>query len=124
MEKMNNTLFAHWNTDSSGNPISEQLSETQKVSPIHLCVQLNQIPDDFQEISVSIGNTVLSEVFDTDVIGTNNSDIIDVHKNSTFSINVSLISITFLINELYWLLLDESVLSLTGLVKSEDDFLP
>ena len=72
MEKINNTLFAHWNTDSSGNPVSEQLSETQKVSPIHLCVQLNQIPDDFQEISVSIGNTVLSEVFDTDVIGTNN----------------------------------------------------
>lgn len=69
---MNNTLFAHWNTDSSGNPISEQLSETQKVSPIHLCVQLNQIPDDFQEIRVSIGNAVLSEVFDTDVIGTNN----------------------------------------------------
>lgn len=72
MERINNTLFAHWNTDSHGNPVSEQLSETQKISPIHLCIQLDQIPDDFQEIRVSIGNTVLSEVFDTDVIGTNN----------------------------------------------------
>lgn len=72
MKRINNTLFAHWNTDSSGNPVSEQLSETQKISPIHLCIQLNQIPDDFQEIRVSIGDTVLSEVFDSDVIGANN----------------------------------------------------
>lgn len=72
MDRINNTLFAHWNTDSHGNPVSVQLTETQKVSPIHLCVQLNQIPDDFQEIRVTIGNSVLSEVFDGDVIGDNN----------------------------------------------------
>ena len=72
MERINNTLFAHWNTDSSGNPISEQLSETQKVSPIHLCVQLNQIPDDFQGFEVRRGNTILSEVYDTQPIGQNN----------------------------------------------------
>ena len=47
MDKMNDTLFAHWNTDAYGNPISVQLTETQKISPIHLCIQLNQIPDDF-----------------------------------------------------------------------------
>ena len=52
MDKINNTLFAHWNTDSNGNPISEHITETQKVSPIHLCVQLNQIPDDFQSLAV------------------------------------------------------------------------
>lgn len=71
MERINNTLFAHWNTDSSGNPVSEQVSETQKVSPIHLCIQLNQIPDDFQSLNVRIENTILSEVFDNDVIGEN-----------------------------------------------------
>ena len=72
MERINNTLFAHWNTDSSGNPVSEQLSETQKVSPIHLCVQLNQIPDDFQDFEVRRGDTILSEVYDTQPIGQNN----------------------------------------------------
>ena len=72
MDKINDTLFAHWNTDSHGNPVSVQLTETQKVSPIHLCIQLNQIPDDFQEIRVTIDNTILSEVFDSDVIGDNN----------------------------------------------------
>lgn len=72
MDKINNTLFAHWNTDSNGNPISEHITETQKVSPIHLCVQLNQIPDDFQEFTVRIGDLVLSEVFDSETIGENN----------------------------------------------------
>lgn len=72
MERINDTLFAHWNTDSNGNPVSEQLSETQKVSPIHLCVQLNQIPDDFQAFEVRHGNTVLSEVFDSQTIDANN----------------------------------------------------
>ena len=72
MDKINNTLFAHWNTDSNGNPISEHITETQKVSPIHLCVQLNQIPDDFQSLTVKIGSTVLSEVYDYDTIGANN----------------------------------------------------
>ena len=72
MDKMNDTLFAHWNTDAHGNPISVQLTETQKISPIHLCIQLNQIPDDFQELRVSIDGSVLSEVFDSDTIGINN----------------------------------------------------
>lgn len=72
MDKINNTLFAHWNTDPNGNPISEHVTETQKVSPIHLCVQLNQIPDDFQELTVKIGSTILSEVYDSEVIGANN----------------------------------------------------
>lgn len=71
MERINNTLFAHWNTDSSGNPVSEYVSETQKVSPLHLCIQLNQIPDDFQSLNVRINGTLLNEVYDYDTIGQN-----------------------------------------------------
>ena len=72
MENINNTLFAHWNTDSNGNPISVKCDEQQKVSPIHLCIQLNQIPDNVQEFSVSINGERLSEVFDSENIGHNN----------------------------------------------------
>ena len=72
MDRINDTLFAHWNTDSNGNPVSVACNETQVVSPIHLCVQLNQIPDDLQQFTVTIGNTRLSEVFDSETIGANN----------------------------------------------------
>ena len=72
MDRINDTLFAHWNTDSNGNPVSVACNETQVVSPIHLCVQLNQIPDDLQQFTVTIGNTRLSEVFDSETIGENN----------------------------------------------------
>ena len=72
MDRINGTLFAHWHTDSNGNPVSIACTETQKVSPIHYCIQLNQIPDDTQLIEVKIGNTILSEVYDSQTIGQNN----------------------------------------------------
>ena len=75
MDKINDTLFAHWNTDSNGNPQSVACTETQKISPIHYCIQLNQIPDDSALIQIKIGSTVLSEVFDSQPIGTNNYKI-------------------------------------------------
>ena len=72
MDRINGTLFAHWHTDNNGNPQSIACTETQKVSPIHYCIQLNQIPDDTQLIEVKIGNTILSEVYDSQPIGQNN----------------------------------------------------
>ena len=72
MDRINGTLFAHWHTDSNGNPVSIACTETQKVSPIHYCIQLNQIPDDTQLIEVKIGDTTLSEVYDSQPIGANN----------------------------------------------------
>lgn len=72
MDRINDTLFAHWNTDSSGNPQSVELSESQKVSPIHLCIQLNQIPDEIQRFEVRKDGTLLSEVYDSETIGANN----------------------------------------------------
>lgn len=72
MDRINDTLFAHWHTDSNGNPQSIAITETQQVSPIHYCIQLNQIPDDTQLIEVKIGSTVLSEVYDSQTIGQNN----------------------------------------------------
>ena len=71
MDRINGTLFAHWHTDNNGNPQSIACTETQKVSPIHYCIQLNQIPDDTQLIEVKIGNTILSEVYDSQPIGQN-----------------------------------------------------
>ena len=71
MDRINDTLFAHWNTDSNGNPVSVACTETQQVSPIHYCIQLNQIPDDAQLIEVKKGSTIFSEVYDTQEIGTN-----------------------------------------------------
>lgn len=72
MDRINGTLFAHWHTDNNGNPQSIACTETQKVSPIHYCIQLNQIPDDTQLIEVKINNTILSEVYDSQPIGQNN----------------------------------------------------
>ena len=72
MDRINDTLFAHWNTDSHGNPQSVELNETQKVSPVHLCIQLNQIPDEIQRFEVRKDGVLLSEVYDSEPIGANN----------------------------------------------------
>ena len=71
MENMNDTLFSVWNK-KDGNPTSVPCNEQQQISPIHYCVQLQQIPDDVQQLTVRIGNTTLSEVFDSQPIGANN----------------------------------------------------
>lgn len=71
MDRINDTLFAHWNTDSNGNPVSVACTETQQVSPIHYCIQLNQIPDDTQLIEVKKGSTIFTEVYDSQEIGAN-----------------------------------------------------
>ena len=72
MENMNDTLFSVWNKDSNGNPTSVPCNEQQQISSVHYCVQLQQIPDDIQQLTVRIGNTTLSEVFDSQPIGANN----------------------------------------------------
>ena len=69
MDNINDTLFTHWNTDSNGNPVSVACNEDQVVSPIHLCVQLNQIPDDFQTLNVYYNGHLMNECYDNEVIG-------------------------------------------------------
>lgn len=68
MNTIHDSLFAHWNTDESGNPISVQMTEQQKVSPVHLCIQLSQIPDEYHRLVVKNTGTgaILNESFDVD----------------------------------------------------------
>ena len=73
MKTIHDSLFAHWNTDESGNPISVQTTEQQKVSPIHLCIQLSQIPDEVHRLEVIQTGTsrFLNEVYDIDLLNNN-----------------------------------------------------
>ena len=65
MEQINDTLFARWYGDES-----QPCSETQAVSPIHYCIQLNYIPE-FGSVRIKQGSTTLSEVYEGETIGTN-----------------------------------------------------
>ena len=73
MKTIHDSLFAHWNTDEFGNPISVQTTEQQKVSPIHLCIQLSQIPDQLHRLVVVDVNTdqILNEAFDVELLNQN-----------------------------------------------------
>lgn len=69
----NNSMIMQWNRDENGNPISWHIpTETQQISPTHGVVQLVQVPDQLQRISiVTEDNIQLTEVFNIDEVKEN-----------------------------------------------------